>query len=354
MSLLQQYGWNPHFESQFSAYQQQGLQAGRVTAVHGHQYVLITQHGTLEAELSGSLINGKDAWALPKVGDWVVFMAYDELGYIIEVLPRQNELARKIPGKRVEKQVMAANIDFAFIIQGLDRDFNLMRLQRYLHQVMQSAISPVVILNKSDLVSAPDIYANQVNALGYNCPVVLTSTLNHQGLDKLKAHYLHLGKTYHLLGSSGVGKSTLINMLLGHEKHKTGSVSETSHKGKHTTSTRHLIILPSGSLLIDAPGMREFGLTIETDEAITSHHPLIEALAAHCKFQDCTHQHEPACAVVAAIEKGVLPSVVYQSYLKLYKEQQRYSSSVAEKRRADREFGKIARAVNNFRKKRKF
>lgn len=354
MSLLHQYGWNLYFEQFYTANQEQGLEAGRVTAIHGHQYVLMSQKGALEAELSGSLLNGKDAWELPKVGDWVVFTAYDKLGYIIEVLPRHNELARKQPGRSMEKQVLAANVDFAFILQGVDRDFNLMRLQRYLHQVNKSKIKPIIILNKKDLVEQPEFFVNQVNTLGFDCPVVLTSALSHQSLEELKTKFLQAGKTYILLGSSGVGKSTLMNALLGFEMHTTDSVSKANHKGKHTTTSRHLVMLSNGSLIIDSPGMREFGLTTEDDEAITSHHPQIEELSAYCRFYDCTHQHEPGCAVRAATERGLLPVVVYQSYLKLFKEQYRYGRSVAEKRRAERHFGKIAREAKDFRKKSKY
>lgn len=353
MSLLNQYGWNSHFEHHYSSYKHQYLEAGRVTAIQGYKYTLAGTAGTTAAELSGALLNGRETWELPKVGDWVVFKAYDEQGFIVEVLPRLNELSRKLPGRSSQKQVIAANIDFALILQGLDRDFNLMRLQRYLQQVLQCGIRPIVILNKKDLVHNPNAYMQQVNELGYQCPVLLTSALGGDSLEEL-AGYLHAGKTYALLGSSGAGKSTLTNALLGVAQQKEGNVSTANHKGRHTTTTRSLVPLPNGSLLIDSPGMREFGLTIEADDAAFSHHPQLEELSAQCRFRDCTHQNEPGCAVAAAVEKNELPQLVYNSYLKLLREQYHYQASATEKKRTERQFGRLSKQVRDLRKKRKY
>ena len=353
MSSLTQYGWNSHFEHHYTSYTHQGLEAGRVTAINGFHHTITTGSGMSEVMLAGTLVNSKETWELPKVGDWVVFKAYYDQSIIIDVLPRQNELSRKLPGRSSQKQVIAANIDAALILQGLDRDFNLQRLQRYLQQVFQCGIQPIVILNKQDLVEDPEAYRQQVQALGYDCPVLLTSALNHH-LGEWVAQYLQPGKTFALLGSSGVGKSTLFNALSGASIQKEGDVSSFNNKGKHTTTARHLVLLPNGSLLIDSPGMREFGLTIADDEDINFHHPLVEELSAQCRFRDCTHQQEPGCAILAAVENGELPMAVYRNYLKLIREQYHYQASAVEKKRMEQQFGKISKQVNALRKKRKY
>lgn len=354
MPSLTQYGWNSHFDHHYTSSTAQGLDAGRIASINGYNHTLITTEGITEGLLSGTLVNSKEPWELPKVGDWVVFKAYVDQCIIVDVLPRQNELSRKLPGRSSQQQVIAANIDAALILQGLDRDFNLQRLQRYLQQVFQCGIQPIVILNKQDLVDDPAAYREQVLALGYNCPVVLTSALDSNSLEDWRPTYLQPGRTYALLGSSGVGKSTLFNALLGTPLQKEGGVSSFNNKGKHTTTARHLVVLPDGSMLIDSPGMREFGLTIGADEDVSFHHPQVEGLAGQCRFRDCTHQQEPGCAVVAAVEKGLLPMPVYRNYLKLIREQYRYQVSAVERRRMEHQFGKMSKQINALRKKRKY
>lgn len=354
MTSLTSYGWNAHFEQNFRTYQAQGLEAGRVTAIEGFRHKLVTAEGQVDATLSGALMNGAGNWDLPKVGDWVAFKAYDNEGIIITVLPRINELSRKMPGRTTEKQVIATNIDTAFIVQGLDRDFNPMRLQRYIVQIMQCGIRPVVLLNKQDLVPDPERYQQEVYALGYDCPVLLLSATGQEGLQEWAATHLLAGQTYVLIGSSGVGKSTLLNALVGYRVQEEGSVSSFNHKGKHTTVSRNLIMLPSGAMLIDSPGMREFGVTLETDEQGVNYHPLLAALSAECRFHDCTHQHEPGCAVVAAAHGGELPREVYDSYLKISREQAHYQTDAAERKRTERQFGKMAKQVVRYRKQRKY
>ena len=352
--LLQQYGWNTHFENLYTHYKAKDLQAGRVIAIQGFRHTLISMTGTAHAMLSGAVMNSKETWELPKVGDWVVFKAYDEQGIIIDILPRQNELSRKLPGKTSDKQVIAANIDAAFIIQGLDRDFNLMRVQRYLQQVLQCNIRPIIILNKKDLVNDPHAYLKQVQELGYPYPVILASALDLQNLNEWTTQYLQPGKTYILLGSSGVGKSTLLNALLGYQRQREGNMSTANNKGMHTTTARNLVALSNGSMIIDTPGMREFGITLDQDDTVYVHHPQIEELSAHCRFRDCTHQHEPGCAIIAAIKSGEVPQPVYRSYLKLIREQYHFQTNALAKKRIERQFGKIAKQVNEHRKNRKY
>ncbi|PSL23268.1 ribosome biogenesis GTPase [Dyadobacter jiangsuensis] len=354
MTSLTQYGWNTHFEQHFHTFQAQGLEAGRVTAIEGFRHQLVTAHGTADAMLSGALMNSADNWDLPKVGDWVAFKAYDNEGIIISVLPRLNELSRKLPGRTTEKQVIATNIDTAFIVQGLDRDFNPMRLQRYIVQIMQCNIRPVVLLNKQDLVADPESYRREVIALGYDCPVLLLSATGQEGISQWAAQHLLPGNTYVLIGSSGVGKSTLVNALLGYHLQEEGAVSSFNHKGRHTTVSRNLVMLPSGAMLIDSPGMREFGVTLEADDQGMHYHPLLAALSAGCRFHDCTHQHEPGCAVVAAVREGGLPREVYESYLKISREQAHYQTDSVERKRVERQFGKMAKQVVQYRKQRKY
>ncbi|MET6997093.1 ribosome small subunit-dependent GTPase A [Chitinophaga defluvii] len=354
MSLLLQYGWNTAFENNYANHKNNGLDVGRVLTINGYLYTLIGEAGIITAELSGTLLNGKESGDLPKVGDWVVFKAYEEQGYVIEVLPRLNELSRKMPGKGMDKQVIAANVDAALLLQGLDRDFNLMRIQRYLYQVANNGIGAIVVLNKKDLVENPQYYQREVASLGYQCPVVLTSALDNEGVAELASQHLEAGKTYALLGTSGAGKSTLMNALWGGILQKEGAVSMANSKGKHTTTYRSLVLIPNGCMVIDSPGMREFGITIATEEMEGTFHPQIAALAAHCKFGDCTHHQEPGCAVMAAMEEGTLPEVVYQSYLKLYREQQRYGTHAADRKRVERQFGRITRQAKDFRQKRKY
>lgn len=338
-----------HFETNTS----QGLEAARVLSIQGFKHLLITETGNLDAQLAGALINSREPEAYPKVGDWVLVKRYDEEGIIIDTLARINELSRKAPGTQSTRQVLAANIDAAFIVQGLDHNYNLMRLQRYLQQVVQCNIQPIVILNKADLIPDPERYRQSVQELGYNCPVVLTSALDEAQQEAWASQYLIPRHTYILLGSSGVGKSTLFNSLLGYRLQEEGSTSSANNKGKHTTTARHLILLPNGSIIIDTPGMREFGITGESGgEGI--HHPLIDELAPKCRFGDCTHQHEPGCAIIAAVHNGTLPGPVYRSYLKLLREQYHFQASETDKRRNEKQFSKMARQIFKHRKDSKY
>ncbi len=340
---MRHFGSNPH----------QDLEAARVLSIQGFKHILITETGAIEAQLAGALVHTREADTCPKVGDWVLVKRYEEEGIIIDSLPRINELSRKAPGTQSGRQVLAANIDTAFIVQGLDRDYNPMRLQRYLQQVVQCHIQPIVLLNKADLVPDPEIYRQEVRELGYECPVILTSALDSAQQDAWAREFLLPGHTYIFLGSSGVGKSTLLNSLLGFRVQEVGATSKANNKGKHTTTARHLIQLPNGSMIIDAPGMREFGLTSEAGAAGVFH-PLIEELAPQCRFADCTHQHEPGCAVLAAMDNGALPDLVYRSYLKLLREQYHFQASEADKRRNERKFSKLANQISRHRKDRKY
>lgn len=354
MTLLTEFGWGKIHEQYFDASQSTEFRIGRVISVRGFKYELITEKGELETELSGKLLYGSSGEELPKVGDWVKYLDYDQMGYIVDVLPRQNFLSRKSPGNKTEKQVLAANIDCALVVQGLDRDFNLMRLDRYLVQLVACQIKAAVVLNKADLVENTQSYSDEIRKLGRDCEIYFCSTYTGQGIDELKNDILQPQKTFILIGSSGVGKSSLLNALMSDEKQKTGVVSDNTSKGKHTTTSRDLFRLASGSLIIDTPGMREFGVTFEDGTSSDEMFPAVAKFASACRYSDCKHVNETGCAVIEAANNGELEPEVYASYVKLLKEQRRFEVSAEDKKREGKEAGRRSREANNFRKKFKY
>jgi len=350
MITLEQYGWSTYFQSEKI---QEDLLAGRVISLQGFKYYVITAHGEREAELSGRLMHGTSTEEIPKLGDWVTLKEYDTLGYIIDVLPRKNELSRKNPGAKMERQILATNIDGALVVQGLDRDFNLMRLERYLVQLAACNIQPIVILNKAELVADYTEHIIEIKKLQRDCPVYFCSTYTGVGLDELRTRVLEKYKTYILIGSSGVGKSSLLNELMNTNIQAVNTTSDFTSKGKHTTTSRDLFQLPNGSLMIDTPGMREFGLTFEEgtqDELF----PAIQKFATQCRFSNCKHLNETACAVIEAMNAGALDPVVYESYLKLIKEQRRFELSAEDKKRMNKQWGKMSREAKDYRNKYKY
>lgn len=353
MIFLKNYGWNSFHQQHYTAHENQDQSVGRVISVKGFKYILITENGELETELSGKLLFGSEPENLPKVGDWVCYLDYGQIGYIISVLPRMNLLSRKTPGTKTEKQILGTNIDYTLIVQGLDRDFNIMRLERYIVQVTACGITPVVILNKADLVEHLNSYREDVMKLKRDCKIFFCSTLTGSGIQELK-NALEKGKTYMMIGSSGVGKSSLLNMFIGIHVQRTGSISDVNSKGTHTTTRRDLFQLSNGSLLIDTPGMREFGLTNDDRENPDSLFPAIEEFALLCRYSDCKHLSEAGCAVIDALQTGTLDSQVYESYLKLMKEQKRFEIKIEDKKRLGKQFGKMAREAKNYRKKYKY
>lgn len=353
MTTLSEYGWGPTQQEFYSSIPS-GLIPGRVCAVKGFKYFVNTEEGELEAELSGKLLFENENAFLPKTGDWVLLTAYDTMGYIVEMFPRTNALTRKNPGKKVEAQILASNIDFAIIVQGLDSNFNLMRLDRYIAQIMNCGIDPVVLLNKVDLVNDHEHYLQQVRRLQRSVPVYLCSTVTGQGFPAVEQDILQAGKTCVLIGSSGVGKSSILNYLLDQTLQRTGTVSESNKKGRHTTTTRELFVLPGGALMIDTPGMREFGLTGVDDESGADEFPALQDLSAKCHYSDCQHLNEPGCAVLAALQDGSLDPVIYDSYIKLMKEQRRFTISVVQKKQQAKQFGRLIKEVKQHRKRYKF
>ena len=350
MTTLIQYGWNEFHAEQYNNHPKDRLSPGRVISVKGFKYFLMTAMGELEAEVSGKLLYGRASEDIPKVGDWVLFADFDKIGYITDVLPRSSALSRREAGTENMVQVLATNIDVALIVQGLDRDFNLMRLERYVAQIIACSITPVIILNKADLADNAEDYVKQVVALQRGSPVHVCSSLTGLGIDEIRSDVLEKYKTYVLVGSSGAGKSSMVNALMSESIQPTGAVSDFNRKGKHTTSTRDLFLLDNGSLIIDTPGMREFGMTSAADNT-TDLFPGVSQLSARCRFNDCTHTGEAGCAVVAAVNSGELEEIIYRSYVKLVKEQKRFSMSPSDKKRAGKQMGKMVREVKDFKKR---
>ncbi|HEX8060566.1 MAG TPA: ribosome small subunit-dependent GTPase A [Cyclobacteriaceae bacterium] len=352
MTSLKDFGWNDFHQNNYNQSTNHGDPAARVVSVQGFKHHLVTEKGEIEAELAGRLLYGTEAEDLPKVGDWVCYLDYGQSGYIIERLPRQNMLSRKMAGKKNERQVLGANIDYAIIVQGLDRDFNVMRLDRYITQIVACGIQPIVVLNKIDLVPDPDAFLQLVKDLKRDVEISCCSTVSGRGIADLRA--LRKDHTYILIGSSGVGKSSLLNALMNAETQQTSEVSDFNGRGRHTTTARELFMLPNGSLLMDTPGMREFGVTSEDGVDGDSLFPAIKAIAVNCKYSDCSHMSDEGCAVIAALGTGELDPAIYESFVKLVKEQRRFGIRAEEKKRVNKVFGRIVKEAKSFRKRYKY
>jgi ribosome biogenesis GTPase len=322
---------------------------GRVIAEHKERYIVSTGDGEFEAEITGNMrFTAKNREDFPAIGDWVELQAYEpDFAIIHKILTRYSVIKRQAAGKSGEIQIIAANIDFAFIVQSIDRDFNINRLERYLIICNSSRVSPIIILTKTDLINAQkinEILENIKNRIK-NVPVFAISNSTLDGYKELKG-IVKKGKTFCMLGSSGVGKSTLLNNLSGKNTMRTDTISTSTSKGRHVTSHRELIILENGGILIDNPGMREVGIADSSDGLEITFDSIL-SLSQNCKFKDCTHTSETACAVIKAIEVGELDGSSYENYLKLEREKAHFQTTIAEKRKRDKEFGKI---IKNYKK----
>ncbi len=320
---LETYGWTKHFSDAFERFRERGLTAARVTLSNRGRYLVQSAEAEMEANVSGRLRHDADSAAdLPAVGDWVaVKSAIDGTSAVIhEVLPRKTQISRNVAGAKTEEQIVAANVDTVFLVMGLDGDFNLRRLERLLATAWESGALPVVVLNKADVPEDADSMRRDVERIAPGVPVLSLSAREGHGLEQLKP-FLREGETVVLIGSSGVGKSTLINRLLGREAMRTTEVREGDDRGRHTTTHREMFELPGGGLLIDNPGVREIQLWGSGD-ALGDTFGEIEALAERCRFGDCGHANEPGCAVLAAVDAGDLEPGRLDSYRKLQRELQ--------------------------------
>ncbi len=338
---LELLGWNDYFEEHFKDYLTKGFFPARVLSEQKNNYFVHFEKEIISAKLAGKFrykaALKKD---FPAVGDWVVIKLIENNSeaIIYGVLPRKNYFARKLPisggrkikngiivGGSIEEQIIASNIDTAFIVSGLDGNFNINRIERYITLAYASSVSPVILLNKVDICDDITDYQNRVQEIAKDIPIHPISVIKNLGMDIFK-EYLLSGKTVVFFGSSGVGKSTIINYLLGEEKQKISSVSNSNGKGRHTTTSKELFFHNSGCMIIDTPGLRELQLW-GSEDALEDSFQDITSIAINCRFKDCTHEKEQGCAVIRAIKDGIITNERFESYKKQLGELQRLSKS---------------------------
>jgi ribosome biogenesis GTPase / thiamine phosphate phosphatase len=318
---LQTIGWNDYFNNEFKNYKEQGYSVGRIALEHKRIYRIFTENGELFGEVSGKLRhNSYSREDYPAVGDWVLISPRYEEGKatIHGILPRFSKFSRKVAGMTTEEQIVATNVNTLFLVNALNQDFNLRRIERYLIMAWESGANPVIVLTKSDLCKDVEEKIKQIEAVALGVPVHALSVKDDTGIEQLDT-YLEEGQTVALLGSSGAGKSTLTNRLIGVEKQLVNEIREGDDRGKHTTTHRELIVVPAGGIIIDTPGMRELQLW-DAEGSLSQSFEDIELVAENCYYRDCTHGSEPKCAIVEAISQGILEEERFKSYVKLQKE----------------------------------
>jgi ribosome biogenesis GTPase / thiamine phosphate phosphatase len=346
---LEDLGYTDQFEKFRIDNNLSGFEVGRVISEHKERYIVRTEQGEFEAEITGNMrFTNKSREDFPAVGDWVALTTYDaDFAIIHKILPRFSMITRQAVGQFGEIQIIATNIDYAFLIQAIDRDFNINRLERYLTICNSSKVSPIIVLSKTDLIDeqlVSEIVEN-INVRIKNVPVIAISNESQDGYDAIRKT-IEKGTTYCMLGSSGVGKSTLSNNLSGKTLMRTDAISATTQKGRHVTSHRELIVLETGGILVDNPGMREVGIA-DSASGLEMTFDRIVNFSRNCRFKDCTHTNEVGCSVIKAVENGELDQASYENYLKMEREKAHFESTVSERRKRDKEFGQL---MKNYKK----
>jgi ribosome biogenesis GTPase / thiamine phosphate phosphatase len=340
---LEDLGYNSNLQKRWIEQNPDHLEIGRIIAEHKERYLVKTTKGEFDAEITGNLrYTARNREDFPAVGDWVTVVTYKpDLAIIHKILPRFSVLKRRAAGASGDIQIIATNIDYAFLVQAADRDFNINRLERYLTICYSARVEPIIVLTKTDLIDGQRTseLLDSIKHRIKDVAVLAISNETRDGFDALNK-IIEKGKTYCMLGSSGVGKSTLLNNLSGRTIMKTGEISQSLQRGKHVTSHRELIVLENGGILIDNPGMREVGIT-DSQGGLETTFDTIMSLAENCKFKDCTHNQEIGCAILEALENGELDKETYENYLKMEREKAHFETSASEKRRKEKIFGKI-------------
>lgn len=348
MQLLEKIGFNKFFQDQVDSRRIKDFKIARVITVNKNSFIVSDGEKDIFAELTGKfLFNSDSPLDYPTVGDWAYIQLFDDDSFAVihELFSRKSLLKRKTPGKKIEYQLIAANVDTALVMQSVDNNFNIRRLERYLVMVYESNIKPIVLLSKCDLISIDEtkIKEAEIHKVMQDIPIVAFSNYNAVDTENVK-QLLNAGETYCLLGSSGVGKTTLLNNLIHEDLYKTQAIREKDGRGRHTTSRRELIVLENGAMVVDNPGMRELGI-IESDFGLSSIFIEIVDLTSQCRFTDCSHTHEQDCAVLNGIESGLITKERYNNYLKMLKEAEYHEMSYVERRKKDKSFGKFVHSV---------
>lgn len=342
MNNLQLYGWNDSLFQQKQESNYKELAHGRITVTHKTCYEVVAEDGFYTCELAGNMLYGRETSEYPCTGDWIIFQSIDtDKGIILDMLPRQKTLYRLKAGTVSEKQAIASHIDKAFIVHSLDDNFNVRRIERFMLQVTGENIQPVLILTKTDLDFDREKTEVELKHLSHKVPVFYTSTQSPESIDSLR-EFISPGETVVFIGSSGVGKSTLINTLCGQQVLQTGAISDSTGKGRHTSTRREMVLMPGCGVLIDTPGIKVFGVTNDNTSDLSEILDMSEYEGC-CRFKDCQHINEKGCAVIEAVENGEIDRGVYESYLKLRREAWHFATSVHEKRKHEKLFSKMVK-----------
>lgn len=341
---LSLYGWSDNLFRQKQISQFKDMSHGRIIVTHKTCYEVVAEDGVYLCELTGNMIYGRMPDEYPCTGDWVIFQPFDaNKGIIVDTLPRERALYRKKNGTVADRQAIASYVDKAFIVQSLDDNFNVRRAERFIAQIMEENIKPVLVLNKADLGCDRQKIDEAIKHIARQFPVFITSICQPQTILRLRES-ITKGETVVFVGSSGVGKSSLVNTLCGKSVLNTSDISLSTGKGRHTSTRREMVLVDGSGVLIDTPGVREFGLAIDNPDSLAEMFEISD-YAESCRFSDCKHIDEPGCAVLEAIHDGTLDHKVYESYLKLRREAWHFSASEHEKRKKEKSFTKLVEEV---------